>query len=619
MGENSEQEDEALERPSLASVIVQMVPIVLLMLVVGGGAVTLQWYGLNHHPDLYFKIMGYVVLGALIVLPIVAWIAWRLLRPMLREMLEEQVEEAEPGAATVSENGVEYEEVEYIAPDTISIRSIDSLANAYSRHRFAKTFLSSFLLWAIAVAVVGAMTASTVELFAEDSSFGPLARSSMVAVGVCLLLLVLYFLAAFLGIVFEYIHRRIMGLFVILIVIASVYNQGRRLLAYIEANGFVVAQDIVSMLIAASYAVLPVVFLEFLLFGIWLVSARDADFLAVRGWRASLWRLHSAFRRHIGLPQFLSFVKAKTGYLALLYFLTAVLTANFFMIWYLPQQVADIALIEMEEDAGDYWNAATAIVVSIGVFALYLLGAGSRLMRAAQRRATDVYQSIRERDERAPVLFLRAFDQDRYRLKSRFGDPFTRLFPAASHSRTIDEILLESGTPYGPVIAIGDPADPIPPLGAARVFVENEGANWQEVVHDLTESSNAIVMCPSPSEGVLWELDLIASLGAEWRTVFLARPDMGREEALALCAQILPEVPEIPPNKRLIAFWQGEDTWQVLIGRRESVESYVVALSMALQDILGVEDWLTEMSQLTQAAIIQQVSEYRNQRGLQPT
>ena len=51
-------------------------------------------------------------------------------------------------------------------------------------------------------------------------------------------------------------------------------------------------------------------------------------------------------------------------------------------------------------------------------------------------------------------------------------DPLLKLTAGVAQARMLDEILLEDASPYGPVQAIGDPTEGIPPLGAARIFCE---------------------------------------------------------------------------------------------------------------------------------------------------
>src|SRR5690606_38832887 len=133
-----------------------------------------------------------------------------------------------------------------------------------------------------------------------------------------------------------------------------------------------------------------------------------------------------------------------------------------------------------------------------------------------------------------------------------------------SRSRTLDEMLLEHGSPYGPVIAIGDPRDPVPPLGAARVFVPERGNGWQDVVRGLVGASKCVVMCPNTGAGVQWELDLIASSTSRLNLIFLASPELTRTDTLALFQRLVPDLPEITADQTPIAAYaeQGRE-WRV--------------------------------------------------------
>ena len=223
-----------------------------------------------------------------------------------------------------------------------------------------------------------------------------------------------------------------------------------------------------------------------------------------------------------------------------------------------------------------------------GLLLLNLLGAGNLLARMADRRATSLYQSVREWDDRAPILFLRAFDQDHARLKATGGDPFARWPAGVGRSRTLDEVLLEHASPYGPVVAIGDPRDPTPPLGAARVFVPEEGAGWQDVVRGLASASKVVIMCPNRGEGVQWELDLIAQAGERLRTIILASPELDRAATIAMFARLAPDMPAIAERQHPIAAFAQDGEWRVLTARRLSVDSYTTALNTALQALLGL-------------------------------
>ena len=56
----------------------------------------------------------------------------------------------------------------------------------------------------------------------------------------------------------------------------------------------------------------------------------------------------------------------------------------------------------------------------------------------------------------------------------------------------------------GPVVAIGKPGEPLPELGAARLYVAHE--RWQERVGELMRAASLVVIRVGASAGVLWEI-----------------------------------------------------------------------------------------------------------------
>src|SRR5689334_11405963 len=208
----------------------------------------------------------------------------------------------------------------------------------------------------------------------------------------------------------------------------------------------------------------------------WQMRASSSEFQAARGWRPSPWRMLSGLRIRMGLPAFISNFGRGRMSLSAIYFLIAVLNLGIVAFLFAPALATYIPKNNI---------LITPYLIVGGFLALPLLnvsGLGALLQRIASRRATKLYQDAREWDGRPPIVFLRAFDQDALKLKARAIDPIVKLPAGCGEPRTMDEILLEHASPYGPVIAIGDPRNPMPPLGAARVYVPDAGSGWQNIV-----------------------------------------------------------------------------------------------------------------------------------------
>lgn len=473
---------------------------------------------------------------------------------------------------------------------TTLVRSIDAAAAGYIRHRFVRALCASFV-----VAIVFLLAAIFVLVMAQAAAQGDWAQVAVAPIlALLMVILMLAPIALCIGLVgalIDLTHRRLIALALLAASLAGFF--------FLLAGSLAVVAIFAGVLPPGERST-PASPTEDFWFGVtavvgaliayqlarqswWQLTVSAPDFRAARGWRPPPWRLLTSFRRHLGLPSFLSYVGKKRRIVTLLYFSVAVLNLGLLMLLSLPLALGSEANVAREQ------QSVIEYVVMAALLLLNLFGAGALLSRVADRRATKLYQNVREWDTRPPVVFLRDFDQDKQSLRARGGDPFARWPAGVGRPRTLDEILLEHGSPYGPVIAIGDPRDPTPPLGAARVFVEGAGNEWQDVVRALAGASRAVVMCPNHGEGVQWELDLIAQAGGRLHTIFLASPELDRQATLALFERLVPSVPEIPFKQWPVAAYAKDGAWRVLTAKRLSVESYTAALNTALQALFGLK------------------------------
>lgn len=466
-------------------------------------------------------------------------------------------------------------------------RSIDVAARGYIRHRFVRALTASFVVLTM-FAFIGLTIAPLLGVLASGEWEQIVAAPLGVALVVLLFVFPTILIVGLVGALIDVLHRRLVGLVIFVASLVAAVFLSLVLITFIFALfgvGDIGEGETQASLLAGALFELVGALISYQLArqGWWQMTASAADFRATRGWRPPAWRVFTSFRRHLGLPSFLAHVGKKRTIVTLLYFAVAVLNLGLVMLLMLP-----MALIGENERTAQF-DPYIVIAVMALLLVLNLLGAGALLSRLADRRATILYQGVREWDARAPISFLRAFDQDAARLKAVGGDAFTRWPAGVGRTRTLDEILLEHASPYGPVIAIGDPRDPTPPLGAARVFVEGGGEEWQSVVRGLAGASKAVVMCPNHGEGVKWELDLISQAGGRLHVIFLASPELDREATHALFRQLVPGMPKIAAEQRAIAAYEIGGEWRVLTARRLSVDSYTAALNTALQALFGLK------------------------------
>lgn len=473
---------------------------------------------------------------------------------------------------------------------TTNARSIDAAASGFIRHKFVRALSASLVVAAIFGII--ALTFGVLVGAAQQGQWDQVATAPIsIPLVVLLFLLPVIVAVALIGALIDIVHRRIVAL---LLFAASLFGlfffAAGGLALFAAAAGWDIndgQSEPITREEALAFALISVVAAliayQLVRQSWWQLTVSAANFRAVRGWRPPPWRILTSLRRNLGLPGFLSYVGKKRRVVTLLYFGVAVLNIGIVLLLILPSAIA------ADTAATEGLDPVVAYAIMGALLVLNLIGAGTLLAKLADAGTTKLYQNVREWDQRAPIVFLRSFNQDDDRVRCIGGDPFARWPAGVGRPRTLDEILLEHGSPYGPVIAIGDPRDPTPPLGAARVFVEGEGAEWQGVVRGLAGASKAVVMCPNRGEGVQWELDLIAQAGGRLRTIFLASPELDRADTLALFQRLVPNVPEISAEQHAIAAYACDGEWRVLTAKKLSVETYSAALNTALQALFGLK------------------------------
>lgn len=101
------------------------------------------------------------------------------------------------------------------------------------------------------------------------------------------------------------------------------------------------------------------------------------------------------------------------------------------------------------------------------------------------RHIQPLAEEVLSNDARPPILYLRSFinEEQVHTEEAGFADLFA---------------------PVGPFVAIGQPGEQLPPLGAARLYVEND--NWQAKVLELLTQAKLVVIYGGETPGLGWEL-----------------------------------------------------------------------------------------------------------------
>lgn len=161
----------------------------------------------------------------------------------------------------------------------------------------------------------------------------------------------------------------------------------------------------------------------------------------------------------------------------------------------------------------------------LAMVALVPLLFARRLLRRFARRLIQIEaRELLKRDERRPVVFLRAFEDDQVSIMT--GTRFSRalLWWKDEQTISVDHLATELLWPMGPVIALGNPAQPIPDYGAVRYSGASD--DWRSIVGALCARAAAIVLCVDSSAGVAWEMEHLRSESLDSKTLFLIPPKL---------------------------------------------------------------------------------------------
>jgi hypothetical protein len=179
------------------------------------------------------------------------------------------------------------------------------------------------------------------------------------------------------------------------------------------------------------------------------------------------------------------------------------------------------------------------------------------------RRHGAIYAAeVLRQDTRPPILYLRSFKDDagalgsewdalmqlprRERkpsagntLRKRANNPLAQMGRRISADRILsarlEEVLAKAVGVLGPFVAIGQPDEPLPELGAARAYFDND--TWQDAVVRWIDMAQLIIQIAGPTQWVRWELDTILARGA-WSKLLLLLPPGDADDRAARWSSI---------------------------------------------------------------------------------
>jgi hypothetical protein len=152
------------------------------------------------------------------------------------------------------------------------------------------------------------------------------------------------------------------------------------------------------------------------------------------------------------------------------------------------------------------------------------------------------------------VLYLRSFDDDQMAARLKGG-----LTEEEHLGRVLGEI--------GPFVAVGRPGEPLPEVGASRMYLEDSA--WQSTVEGLLRTARLVVIRTGRSAGLSWELDRSVRLLTPERLLIVVDDLRELAHLLAQIRKVHPHVrPRVRMGWRCVGSIQGfvafDPSWQVI-------------------------------------------------------
>ena len=145
-------------------------------------------------------------------------------------------------------------------------------------------------------------------------------------------------------------------------------------------------------------------------------------------------------------------------------------------------------------------NRFKSVIAGFGAGLMYLIpvlpSLGPALLLFARRYGQPAADDLLLIDKRKPVLFLRLFaidlDDDLYAGQT------------VLNGMNLEPRLARHFSFFGPFVAIGDPRDSVPKLGAVRA--QRDDDEWRATIIEWMAASQIIILVAGGTRSVLWEL-----------------------------------------------------------------------------------------------------------------
>jgi len=142
-----------------------------------------------------------------------------------------------------------------------------------------------------------------------------------------------------------------------------------------------------------------------------------------------------------------------------------------------------------------------------GDFAGYLAGlvffAGILMINRGRKYTLKSADELLAIEKRPPVIYLRSFKDDK---KAAVPASLTGWLVFYTEEEQLVHVLND----FGPCIAIGQPGEQLPDLGASRMYLADD--EWQDKVKEFLVKSNLVVLRAGTTPNFFWEVEQSAKM-----------------------------------------------------------------------------------------------------------
>ncbi|MBO4207473.1 hypothetical protein [Micromonospora echinofusca] len=203
---------------------------------------------------------------------------------------------------------------------------------------------------------------------------------------------------------------------------------------------------------------------------------------------------------------------------------------------------------------------ARPVAAFAAVAPVLLFGVADALAERGRRHRHRVIPAFEELAGERYLLYLRPFSVDPAMALPLDEAPGWATRSPFELSGTHEEFLVRQFRGLGRIVAVGQPGERLPALGAERGYLPGE--NWQDPVSRLIQGAQAVIMTAAPGAGTAWEFTEALRVIAPARLLLIVyhdeiyhafREGVSREYATRSSVETdvswppLPQLPDIPP------------------------------------------------------------------------